>query len=1258
MSTVDYIIKTPSSSGALAAPFDWANEPFYTTAVVLGIDIGIEGMGVWLRKGRKQVYARTFLFNTPEAAPLKARRLLRGGRRCRQSERHREVLLKQFCAEFDLPWTEIKDEKNEDGPFKLRLRAVRSKLASKEALVVCLRHIVKHRGYDYHEADGGLFPWGDELKAEVAMAWAKAAYCSQNDAEGILHDVSDCGWNDKQLATFRNTLNFAVERYKLGITAALEKHFAQRKNNLRVPARKHNFPRSLVWKHMEEICRNHSDFFRGEAQLSAALIKLKKILNYHRKPPGALAERKVNRCPIATHLFGGTAPKCDLNSNPHIRRLKLLEFISTRSFVSKNGTRLLANSVLIKWLLDDILAEDIRTVEANKVKGGQKQDRRKFGGFREEFIKKFDPEGEIQLASDRVSHNKDFFEQLTDLLRPKLSVLKARASLCGKSAECIFKRAINDGFQADIIGRNLKEKQFEGQSFYTLRQAAAAGFGIYPQVEFLLGRRSKKGRQAVPGVLRRIFERPEITAALGHQKTPDYVVIETVRDMPRNTDQAKEIHEEQKRRREFKDRLFEKFGVQDQQQDSESRKRVLLYDQQGGSRGEAVCPYTGDSLGNDPLSPTLQIDHVFPESRGGISEMVNLVLTHEKTNNKCKGNQTPYEAFGGKQDTAEWRALVGRVQKMGWNAKKRELVLRAESSCPEWDNMTRMAQLARQLREEAARWLGVFGDDAKVRQKIGTPTGYQTSVCRESWNENLPVDFYPKKNRNNLRHHLWDAAILSHIPPGKGLNDVHCHGIFWSESKPGNIKMLALPGLGPDLKQFEKETAEQCLVEKVQPAHTKQSRYQQTIYSPPDKTGVMWARDPITKLADKTNLLNLLRDAGIDERQLPTKRFDEWQEKRQAQFFTREEALLAVESLALPPEHQIPSPVFEEWWTDRLKGDKKRVTDKSLRALLAKARVPKVIVSDVKVSGALLNRGDPGPLTRKDGTEIRGVSGGASTMTPMAVIPHRNHQGETIGYKLATESFGRAEIWTTEKRDKNDNAIKGKNGKPVLEYHRRLIPHPRGLKNLSLRILKCTGKRLTWERRLAENEIIELGLKDNAAVNRLRKNYEKALKQHEKRVTESKLTGSELALTKAGAIAKPTRPVISLRKIYTGLPPHAKRLKNANGADISRIFKGDLLRVALRRVPGAEKGHGKFCKRGEAASVDLYWFRVSAIKASGEIELHLAEFKLPKIEDNNRTTEEQKWLIDIWEQRPSNEDDVGWLLEQSRAHDQPPHPAK
>ena len=1155
-----------------------------------------------------------------------------------------------------MPWTEIKDEENEDGPFKLRLRAVRSKLGSKQALVVCLRHIIKHRGYDYHETDGGSFPWGDELKADVATAWAKAAYCSPEDAAEFLHDVSDCGWNDKQLALFRHALNAAVERHKQGIEAAMDKHFAIHKNNHRIPARKHNFPRSLVWEHMKKICSNHPDFFASEAGLSAALLKLKPILYHHRKTAEetkALFDRKVKPCPIAKELFGSKS-KCDLNSNPHIRRFKLLEFLATRSFVSKDGTRLLTNANLMKWLLDEVLAEDIRAVEANKVKGGQKQERHKFGGFREEFIKNFDPKEETALAGDKVSHNKDFFEQLGDLVRPKLSVLNARASLCGKSAEELFKRAVKDGYQAEIISRNLKEKQFNGQSFYTLRQAAAAGFGIYPQVEFLLGRRSKKGKQAVPGVLRQMFELPEVSAKLSGQKLPDYVIIETIGDMPRNLDQAKEIQDEQKRRRKFKDELFEKFGVHDKQQDSEARKRVLLYDQQGGSRGEAICPYTGEPLG-DPLSPKLQIDHIFPEKRGGISEMVNLVLTHETTNNHCKGNQTPYEAFGGKLNTAEWRALCARVQKMGWNKQKRELVLREESSCPEWDNMTRMAQLARQLREEAARWIGVFGDDAKVRQKIGTPTGYQTSVCRESWSENLPAEFYPKKNRNNLRHHLWDAAVISHIPPGKGLNLINCAGIFFhaGKSQHGNIIMRALPGLGPDLNSFEKATEGQCHVEKKQTNRSKKSRFQHWIYGFPDKNGQMWARDSLKSIADKSNLLELLRDAGIDENQLPSSRFEEWQEKRQAQFFTREEAWAAVEALALPPEHKIPESVFEEWWTYRFSGDKRKVDEKLLRILLAKAGV-KETVSKERLASVLTNRGDPGPLTRKDGTPISGVSGTAKQMTPMAVVPHRNHKREIIGFKLATESFARAEIWVTEKPTKD--------GKVELEYHRRLIPHPRGLKNLQQRIMKCTGEQLTWERRLTDDELRELGLvKELEALVRQREklsaSHTKAVEKWQKEQSkQAKANTLGLASSQSEQPVEPKPLWLSLRKLYTGLPPHAKRLTDAKGKDISRFTKGDLLRVPLTQG-------GKICTP-EQAPYRNYWYRITAINANGQVEMQLAERKQVKPlsekerKEGKQLSADQEWLCKAFQKQPGSDEVMAFLLRLTKSDDQSPHSVK
>jgi|SRR5665213_54824 len=570
--------------------------------------------------------------------------------------------------------------------------------------------------------------------------------------------------------------------------------------------------------------------------------------------------------------------------------------------------------------------------------------------------------------------------------------------------------------------------------------------------------------------------------------------------------------------------------------------------------------------------------------------------------------------------------------------------------------MTRMAQLARQLREEAARWLGVFGDDANVRQKIGTPTGYQTSVCRESWGENLP-----KKDRSNLRHHLWDAAVISHIPPGKGMNLTNCAGIFLhtGTNQHGNITMRAIPGLGPDLNSFENGTKDQCLVDERRATKSKKQRFDQTIYSPPDTEGVMWARDPLDKLATKKNqsaegLLQLLRDAGMDENQLPSSRFEEWWNGVQAQWFTRNDAQALFQTLEIPSPKIISEDALNKWWGNY---EKKKINYKSLRLLLKESGITPVEVSDLRLQNALSGHSEPGSLTRKDGTPIRGVRGTAKQMTPMAVIPHRNHKGETIGFKFAKESFVRAEIWVTEKTTKD--------GKVELDYHCRLIPHPRGLANLQLRVMKCTGQPLTWERRLTDDELVELGLAKKLATlknerERLKNSHAKAVEKWQKS-QQKKKDSDTLGLAADAATSSPKEIPelwLSLRKIYTGLPPHAKRLTNANGADISRVTKGDLLFVPLRKVPGAGKGHGKFCKRGEVATGGSCWFRVSAIKAAGEIELHLAEFKLPKIKDDKKATEQQEWLTTIWEQRPSSEDDIAWLLEQSRAHDQSPHPVK
>jgi hypothetical protein len=250
--------------------------------------------------------------------------------------------------------------------------------------------------------------------------------------------------------------------------------------------------------------------------------------------------------------------------------------------------------------------------------------------------------------------------------------------------------------------------------------------------------------------------------------------------------------------------------------------------------------------------------------------MINLVLTHGPTNSD-KSNRTPFEFIGRE-------GVTRHLSKMKWNRTKRELFAREEAECPQWQNTTRMAQLARQLREEVAHWLNIKGDATEMARRIGTPTGYMTSICREAWG-------VPKKNRNDLRHHLYDAITLSYIPPGKGLNTVQYGGIFYypPESKAGSIEMKAMQKAGPDAEIFARLPSDKCLVIKPRRKKSKQSRMEETIYGQ-DEEGNLWSRESLLKKENQNddswipvkNAEKWLNNSGIPMSKLPQKLIKEW----------------------------------------------------------------------------------------------------------------------------------------------------------------------------------------------------------------------------------------------------------------------------------------------------------------------------------------------------------------------------------------------
>jgi hypothetical protein len=923
---------------------NWQNHPFYTTAIVLGIDIGLGGIGLYLRKGNECLFRRTLQYDVPKAAPLETRRGHRAARHARQSAKKRERMLKDWIVKYGLLTREEltaiwNNPKVFERAFLHRLRALEPKgLSSPHALIVCIRHLLGLRGYDYHlyftDAMEASFPWGSEWKLGEIRKWAK--HGSMEEGYGkelksmILNGLIDDLQKEADQDEVCSLMDQAIERGKGDpIRDMLESHFSEPKQNLREPARGHNFSREQVKAHLRQICENHRHFFQ-EDQFDDAMLELigkrdqhgkeeydrkkESIIDYHRKTADKakiLWERKVKDCTVAEFLKqNGFIPdsaqiKCAKNDDVDVRIWKLFSFLIERRLDFTDGTRAPLNEAAIAELLS-FVKEDAAAWR-NKTKRPTKPNLKA-------IAKKH--QGILHKPKDSEL-NKSFDDQLKDLLKPTASVLNQRANLCPESAKALFDLATGGGGHLDAkqAKENLKE-------YYRYRRNNSSVLGLYPQVEYLLGapgqydsnqqskdrNNRKDGQPQEHGILRRLFadqlvldtkEHIRIKHLLDGKTVPDYVIIESVGDQPRNADQKREIEKEQKACKESKQKIIAKYVDDPDKVTSNESRRILLFDQQKKPDGQVICPYTGKDLGTDPLAPGLQVEHIFPESRGGISIMENLALTWQEINQQ-KGNQTPVEFLGDQAD----RYISG----MKWNKRKREIFFHKTAEIPDWDNMTRTAQLARNLKAQVIRWLQINQENMddndlanETRRRICCPTGGMTAACREAWEDHMPSDFFyikningrdkKLKNRGNLRHHMWDAAVVSYIPPGNGLNSIYHGGIFEShQSQNGVPKMKPLPELAPPLDAIHAAGPQTCYVSKLRSKSSKKSRTDTTILSPPNENGKMLTR--FKNVVSKTHkdgvvtefnpgkteddFIQNIRFVGITEADLPDKVIRKW----------------------------------------------------------------------------------------------------------------------------------------------------------------------------------------------------------------------------------------------------------------------------------------------------------------------------------------------------------------------------------------------
>lgn len=815
----------PNRSQLKQLAAQWLNHPFFLSAVVLGIDIGLEGIGLYLRRGAREIYARTILFDIPDPAPLAKRRAARASRHARRNKRIRMRRLKTLFQKYGLPWLD-EDAMSRSNPFKCRHRAITKGLPSAEALSVCIRSCVGLRGYDYGLDREGSYPWGDSNKISDARKWVESSYITREIREEIENRMDEFEGKklEQELDKLRLILKARYEWSQLHtIESVLAAHCQGGHDNLRQPARGYNFPRTQVWEHLKTIILHpkHRQFlpqaeeFLAELGLNpnllpeaeAAKARRKAIFFYNRKTRFEMAQHfasKVRECPFARHLGLPHDSKCATKGDPDIRKWNLLEFLCTRRLdltqtTGKKGAKRTQqflyrlSSQAISVLLD-ILHRDILAL--TQPGANPRPDWAEVTAAIDADLPVIENSSVASTPQTKSKWNKDFYSQLRNLLLPTRATIAGRASLCSATARALFDLATLDNTEIDP---QMFAPRMKNAGFYNWRRQASADFNPYRQVEFLLGQRIKRGPKAgqlsetAQGFLRKLFA--QFKEELNGLATPDYCVIEVIGDIPRNTKQRQEMHNEQQARAEDRQKLFEKYGVDDSNVPS-ARRRVSLYEQQRG-----ICPFTGLPLPASPFDSSLEIEHLFPQSLGGLGSDENLVLTW-RTVNAAKGSRLPFKAArtpvrvnGESVSFLSFEQMIEVTSRMRWNARKREIFawgtnldlaspechLNADGSLkvPPFGSPTRVAQLARQLRAELARWMQIDGanDADELARRIGTPSGWLTAQARRSWLEAVEYS----KIRAHLVHHLIDAAILAQIPPREGMNDVSCGGIFYSK---------------------------------------------------------------------------------------------------------------------------------------------------------------------------------------------------------------------------------------------------------------------------------------------------------------------------------------------------------------------------------------------------------------------------------------------------------------------------------------------
>lgn len=270
-----------------------------------------------------------------------------------------------------------------------------------------------------------------------------------------------------------------------------------------------------------------------------------------------------------------------------------------------------------------------------------------------------------------------------------------------------------------------------------------------------------------PVVYRAINQtRKLVNAIVKKYGAPMSVHIELARDLNKSFKERNEIKKEQdqnKQKREQQEQEFlSRFG---KMPNGHELAKMRLYDEQFGQ-----CAYSLKPIDINRLCEIgyVEIDHALPYSRSFDNSFSNKVLVHT-AENRNKGNRTPYEFLGGKDNHQAWLQYEAWVKSNIKNFRKQQKLLRKdfdEKQAAEFRerNLNDTRYAGRVMKNLIETHLQLH-DDSNA-QRCVVVSGQLTAFLRGRWGLN-------KVRGDGDKHHALDAAVVAACSHGmvKRLSD-------------------------------------------------------------------------------------------------------------------------------------------------------------------------------------------------------------------------------------------------------------------------------------------------------------------------------------------------------------------------------------------------------------------------------------------------------------------------------------------------------